>query len=65
MLHHQQGIAEIPEIFQGIQQLVVIPLMQADAGLVQNIAYPDQSGADLGDKADSLRLTAGQGSCRP
>ena len=34
VLHHNQGVAQIPEIFQGREQLVVVPLVQADAGLV-------------------------------
>ena len=34
--------------------------MEADAGLIQNISHPHQTGANLGGQPDSLGLTAGQ-----
>ena len=63
MLHHDQRITQIPQVLQGIQQLIVVPLMQTDAGLIQNIAYPHQTGADLRRQADSLCFAAGK-ACR-
>ena len=45
-------------------QLVVVPLVQADAGLVQDIQHAHQGGADLGGQADALALAAGQGAAR-
>ena len=65
MLHHDHGIAQIPQVLQGAQQLVVVPLVQADAGLVQDIADPHQAGADLGGQADALGLPAGEGGGGP
>ena len=62
MLHHQQGIAQIPQSLQGCQQLVVILLVQADAGLIQNIGHANQSRSDLGRETDSLGLSAREGS---
>ena len=64
MLHDNQRIAKIPEILQRCEQFVVVPLMQTDTWLVQNIADSDQSGANLCCKTDSLRLAAGQCSRR-
>ena len=40
VLHHQQRVPQIPEVFQRAQQLVVVPLVEADGGLVQNIQHP-------------------------
>ena len=62
MLHHQEGIAQVPEVFQRGQELVVIPLVQSDGGLVQDIEDPHQGRADLGGQADALALAAGEGS---
>ena len=48
VLHHDQGIAQIPQMPQCRQQLVVVPLVQADAGLIQDISNAHQPGTDLG-----------------
>ena len=60
VFHHYQGIAQIPKILQGIQQLVVVSLVQTDTGLIQDIAHAYQSGTDLGRQADTLCFTTGQ-----
>lgn len=57
---YHQRVAQIPEMFQSGQQFVVVPLVQADAGLVQDIAHPHQAGADLGSQTDPLCLAAGK-----
>ena len=62
MLYHYQSVPQIPQVLQSIQQFVIVSLVQADAGLVQNIAYTHQSGTDLGSQTDTLCFTAGQGS---
>ena len=61
MLHHHQRVAQIPQSNQGVEQAVVIPLMQADAGFIQHVQHPGEAGSDLGCQADALRLAAGQG----
>ena len=61
VLHHQQGVAQVPQVLQRRQQLVVVPLVQTDGGLVQDIQHPHQAGADLGGQADPLALAAGEG----
>ena len=43
MLHYNQCISQIFQIPKGIQQLVIIPLVQADTGLIQNIGHSYQS----------------------
>ena len=61
VLHHDQGVAQVPQVLEGGQQLVVVPLVQADGGLVQDIQHPHQGGADLRGQADALALAAGEG----
>ena len=39
MLHNNEGIAEVTQPLQGGKQLVVITLVQSDAGFVQNIKH--------------------------
>ena len=60
VLHHDEGVAHVPQLLQGAQELGVVPLVQADAGLVQDIEHPHEGGADLGGQADALGLAAGE-----
>ena len=65
MLYHNQGVAQIPQPLQGGQQLVIVPLMQTDGRLIQNIEHAYQAGTDLGSQPDPLAFTTGQGGRRP
>ena len=65
MLDDDEGIAQVPELPEGRQQLVVVPLVEADGGLVQDIEHPHEGGADLGRQADALALAAGEGGGGP
>ena len=62
MFYHHQGIAQIPQILQCIQQFVIVSLVQTDTGLIQDIADTYQTGTDLGCQTDTLCLTTGQSS---
>jgi hypothetical protein len=62
MLHDQHGIAKIPQMMQCIQKTFIVPWMQADGWLIQDVQYASQLGADLRGKAYALRLTARNGS---
>ena len=61
VLHHNNGIAQVAQVFQRLYQSGVIPLVQSDGGLVQNIQHPHQTGADLGGQPDALAFAAGKG----
>ena len=61
VFHHDDGVTEVPEVEQGLQQPVVVALVQADRGFVQHIHHPHESGSDLGGQADPLGLAAGKG----
>ena len=60
VLHHNEGVAKVAHALEGTQQLGVIPLMQADGGLVQNIEHAHQAGADLGGQTDALGFAAAE-----
>ena len=47
VLHDDEGVADIPQMAQGVQQSRVVPLVQADTGLVQHVQHPHEIRADL------------------
>ena len=64
VLDHDDGITEVPQVLQGRNELIVVTLVQANAGLVQHIEHAGQRTADLGGEADALAFAAGQGASR-
>ena len=60
VLDHDDGVAEIAQIDQRVEQALVVALMQANRGLVENVHDADQAGADLAGETDALRLAARQ-----
>ena len=64
VLDHDHRVAQVPQVLEGGDQLVVVPLVQADGGLVQHIQHPRQGAADLGGQPDALALAARQGAGR-
>ncbi len=61
MLDHDHRVAEIAQALQCFQQPVVVALVEADAGLVEDVEHAAQSAADLAGEADALALAAAQG----
>ena len=60
VFNDQHGIAQIAQFFQSLNQTVVVALMKADRGLIQNIEHATQPRADLRGQADALTLAAGE-----
>ena len=60
MLDHQHGVAHVAQALEGFQQLAIVALVQADAGLVQHIEYAGQARTDLGGQPDTLAFAARQ-----
>jgi hypothetical protein len=60
MLDDDDGIAEIAQIDQRVEQPLVVALMQPDGGLVQNVHDAHQARADLARETDTLGLAARQ-----
>ena len=61
VFHHQHSIAQIAHPLQRFDEAGVIPLVQADARLIQNIEDAHQLAADLRSQANALGLAAGEG----
>ena len=47
MLDHQHGVAEAPEALERLEQAVVVLLVEADRGLVEDVEHARQAAADL------------------
>ena len=60
VLHHQQGIAPLLQIRQGMQQALIVLRVQADGRLIQHIEHTAQLRPQLGSQADALGLAAGK-----
>ena len=65
MLHHDDAVPLVPQLLQRSDELAVVPLMQADGRLIQDIQHVDQLRADLRRQPDPLPLAARQRSRRP
>ena len=61
MLDHDDAIAEIAQPNQGLQQPVIVSLVQADRGFVEDIHDADQACANLTGEANPLGLAAREG----
>ena len=65
VLDHDERVAHVTQPDQGLEQPLVVTLVQADGGLVQHVQHPDQARADLGGEPDALRLATGEGAGGP
>ena len=60
VLDHDDGVAQVAQAAQRAEQALVVPLVQPDARLVEDVEHADQAGADLGGQPDALGLAAGE-----
>ncbi len=58
VLDHDHAVAEIAQVLESGQQPIVVPLMQPDRRLVEDIHHSGEARADLRCKPDALRLAA-------
>ena len=65
VLDDDEGVAEVAQPGQRLDEPVVVALVQADRGLVEDVEHADQPGPDLRGQPDALRLAAGQRAGRP
>ena len=60
VLDHEHRVAEVAQAQQRLDEPAVVALVQADAGLVEDVQHADQRRADLRREPDALRLAAGE-----
>jgi len=58
MLDHDHRIAQVTQRHESVQQPIVVPQMQADAGLIEYVQHPGQPRAHLSRQTNPLRLSA-------
>ena len=61
VLDHDDGVAEIAQVDQRVEQALIVALMQSDGGLIEDVHHADETRADLAREANALRLAAGKG----
>jgi hypothetical protein len=61
VLDDQDRVAEVAEPLERCDQSLVVPLVQADRRLVEDVEHADERGSNLGCQPDSLSLPARQG----
>ncbi len=59
MLNHNNGIAQISESHQGLEESFIITLVQANRGLVKDIHHTHKASTNLAGQPDTLGFTAG------
>src|SRR5438552_3299860 len=64
VLHHHHRVADVAQVLEGGQELLVVALVEADGGLVQHIDDPGELAADLAGQANALPLPPGEGGGR-
>ena len=65
VLDDQHRVPHVPQTDQGGQEAPVVPLVQSDGRLVENVEDAHQRRADLRGQPDPLPLAAGKGRGRP
>ena len=56
VLDDQHGVAQVAQLLQGGEQPFVVPLVQADRRLIEDVQHPHEPAADLRGEADALRF---------
>ena len=64
VFHYDDGVADVAQLLQRLDEALVVALVQADAGLVEDVEHACQLRADLGGQADALCLAARERSRR-
>lgn len=60
VLDDDERVAHVAQPDEGLDQPVVVALVQTDGRLVEDVQHADEAGADLGGQADALGLAAGE-----
>ena len=58
VLDDEDGVAEVAQVLERPDQAVVVALVEADRGLVEDVEDADELRADLGREPEPLRLAA-------
>jgi len=65
VLDHHYRVAKVAQAQQGLEQAPIIPLMETDRRLIEDVEDADKTGADLCGQPDALAFPTGQRGGRP
>ena len=65
VLDDENRVAEVAKPHERVDQPAVVPLVETDRRLVEDVEHPHQTAADLTGEPDALSLTAGERARRP
>ena len=57
MFYYDDGITQVAQFLQTVDESLVVSLVQTDTWLVEDVEYIDELTADLGSKTDALAFT--------
>ena len=60
VLDDEDGVAEVAEVFERVDEALVVALVEADGGFVEDVEDAAEAGADLGGETDALAFAAGE-----
>ena len=60
VLDHEDGVAQVAQLLEGLNEPVVVALVKADRGLVENVEHAAKPRSDLRGEADALAFAAGE-----
>src|SRR5207237_8413089 len=60
MLDHEHRVAEAAEALERLEEAVVVLLVEADRGLVEDVEDAREAAADLAGEADALAFATGE-----
>jgi hypothetical protein len=58
MFYDNNGIPKVTQVDKGLEEALIVPLMQADRGLIKHVHNTYQSGTNLAGQSNTLSLTA-------
>ena len=64
MFDHDDGVAEVAQPLERLDETPVVTLVQTYRRLIEDVEHPDEAAPDLAGKTNPLCLTTGQGRCR-
>jgi hypothetical protein len=54
VLYHHKGVSSVTEVAEDAKKLLVVPRVESDGGLIEDIEHALEVGAELGGQTDSL-----------
>src|SRR3989475_3449233 len=61
VLDDEHGVAEVAQALERVEEAPVVPLVQSDRRLVEDVEHADEARADLRRQTDALALSAREG----